>query len=145
MAYFPGELVPGVLEKLFLGKLLSWFPKAVGIIYTLMVVLIGWVLFALETLSGAGGYLQAMAGLNGNVLDREALYLGRQYVVLFLISLAASTPLPHTLERVLERSRTGMGIALYRFGEKLIPAALLVMSIAGIVEASYNPFLYFRF
>ncbi len=134
-----------VLEKLFLGKLLSWFPKAVGIIYTLMVVLIGWVLFALETLSGAGGYLQAMAGLNGNVLDREALYLGRQYVVLFLISLAASTPLPHTLERVLERSRTGMGIALYRFGEKLIPAALLVMSIAGIVEASYNPFLYFRF
>lgn len=134
-----------VLEKLFLGKLLSWFPKAVGIVYTLMVVLIGWVLFALETLSGAGGYLQAMAGLTGNMLDREALYLGRQYVVLFLISLAASTPLPHMLERALERSRTGMGIALYRFGEKLIPAALLVMSIAGIVEASYNPFLYFRF
>ena len=37
-----------VLEKLFLGKILSWLPKAVGIVYTMLVVLVGWVLFALE-------------------------------------------------------------------------------------------------
>ena len=36
-------------------------------------------------------------------------------------------------------------MALYRFGEKFIPAAMLLLSIAGIVDASYNPFLYFRF
>ena len=36
-------------------------------------------------------------------------------------------------------------MALYRVGEKVIPAALLVLSVAYIVDASYNPFLYFRF
>ena len=134
-----------VLEKMFLGKLLSWLPKVVGIVYTLDVVLIGWVLFAVETPSGIGDDLRAMAGATGNVLDRQALYLGRQYMVLFLVSLVGSTPFPHKLAQALKKSRTGMGIALYRFGEKLIPAALLLVSIAGIVEASYNPILYFRF
>lgn len=134
-----------MLEKLFLGRLLAWLPKAVGIVYTLLVVLVGWVLFAIETLSGIAGYLGAMAGATGVVLDRQALYLGRQFFVLFLFSLVASVPFPHMFSRALEKSKTGLGIALYRFGEKLIPAALLLVSIAGIVEASYNPFLYFRF
>jgi alginate O-acetyltransferase complex protein AlgI len=114
-------------------------------VYTLLVVLVGWVLFAIETLSGIAGYLGAMAGATGVVLDRQALYLGRQFFVLFLFSLVASVPFPHMFSRALEKSKTGIGIALYRFGEKLIPAALLLVSIAGIVEASYNPFLYFRF
>ena len=32
-----------------------------------------------------------------------------------------------------------------RLFEKIIPALLLLASIAYIVDASYNPFLYFRF
>ena len=134
-----------VLEKLFMGKVLAWLPKGVGIVYTLLIMLVGWVMFGMETISGIGGYLRAMAGMTGNFLDRQALYLARQFGVLFLLSLAASVPLAHMLASKLEKSRTGLGIALYRFGEKLIPAALLLVSIAGIVEASYNPFLYFRF
>ncbi len=133
-----------VLEKLFLGKLLSWLPRAVGIVYTLLIVLIGWVLFALETPQGLFQYLGVMMGA-GELVDRQALYLGSQYVVLLCISVFASTPISHMFVKALERSRTGIGIAFYRFGEKLIPAALLLLSIAGIVEASYNPFLYFRF
>ena len=75
----------------------------------------------------------------------RSLYLGRQNVILLLIGLAAATPLPRMAAERLGSSRTGAGIALRRFGEKMIPAALLLLSIAGIVEASYNPFLYFRF
>ena len=40
---------------------------------------------------------------------------------------------------------TGPAMALYRLGEKVIPAVLLLLSVAYIVDASYNPFLYFRF
>jgi len=134
-----------ILEKLFLGKVLSWLPKAVGIAYTLLAVLIGWVLFALETPEGIWLYLRAMAGVAGTLADRQGLYLGRQYVVLFVIAAIASVPAAHMLAQKLEKHRTGAGIAVYHFGEKLIPAALLLLSIAGIVEASYNPFLYFRF
>ena len=45
----------------------------------------------------------------------------------------------------LENSKKGPAIAVYRLGEKVIPAVLLILSIAYVVEASYNPFLYFRF
>ena len=49
------------------------------------------------------------------------------------------------LAQRLEHARTGAGLALYRVCEKVIPATFLILSIAGIVDASYNPFLYFRF
>lgn len=134
-----------MLEKLFLGKALAWLPRAVGLLYTICVALGGWVLFALETPGQILGYFKAMAGAGGGITDSAFLYLARQYGVLFFVALISSTPLLHFLAGKVENSRTGAGIALWRFGEKVIPAALLLLSIAGIVEASYNPFLYFRF
>lgn len=134
-----------VLEKAFLGKVLSWLPKGVGIIYTAFVVLAGWVLFALETPAGILNYFRAMFGMTGAVMDREGLYLGREYLMLFAIAVLASLPLFGRLAGRLRKARTGISIALYSLGEKVLPAALLLLAIAGIVEATYNPFLYFRF
>lgn len=134
-----------VLEKLFLGKFLSWLPRGVGIVYTLLVVFVGWVLFALEAPGRIWGYLAVMMGLGRNLADNEAFYLCGQYAVLFTTALAASTPLAALMVQRLGRRRTGWSVALCHFGEKMIPAALLILAIAGIVDATYNPFLYFRF
>ncbi len=133
-----------MLEKAFLGKVLSWLPRPVGMLYTACVVAFGWVLFSLEKPLEIVSYLKAMAGVGG-LVDGRALYLGRQYLVLFLLSAVCATPFPRRIAAALEKSRTGAGIALYRLGEKVLPAGILLLSIAGIVEASYNPFLYFRF
>ena len=133
-----------VLEKLFLGKVLAWFPKVVGVLYTCVTVLIGWVMFALTTPAEIFGYLRAMAG-TGGFLDANAFYLGKENLVLLLIAAVASTPLAKQLANRLEKSKTGLCMAVFRLGEKVIPAALLFLCIAGIVEDSYNPFLYFRF
>ena len=133
-----------VLEKIFLGKVLTWFPRVVGILYTCVIVLVGWTLFALTSPAEISGYLRAMVGAGGFV-DGNALYLGRQYLVLLLIGVVASTPLPAMAAKRLEKTDTGLGVALYRLGEKVVPAVLLFLAIAGIVEDSYNPFLYFRF
>ncbi|MCH5340802.1 MAG: MBOAT family protein [Acetatifactor sp.] len=133
-----------VLEKMFLGRVLSWFPRVVGILYTCAAVLIGWVLFELATLGDILSYLRAMVGTSG-FLDANAFYLGREYLVLLVIGAVASTPIPKKLAIRLERSKTGLCMAIFRLGEKIIPAALLLLCIAGIVDDSYNPFLYFRF
>ena len=132
------------LEKLFLGKLLAALPRMIGILYNSVVVLLGWVLFALETPGQIFGYLRALFGFGG-LLDSQALYLGREYLVLLLIAVAASTPLGARLSGYLEGSRGGGRQALYRVGEKVILVGFLLLSVAGIVDASYNPFLYFRF
>ena len=132
------------LEKLFFGRVLAALPRAVGILYNSFLVLMGWVLFALEKPEHILGYLRAMFGGNG-LADSRALFLGREYMVPMLIAVVAATPLFAALAKRLETSRWGVGAALYRLGEKVIPVAFLILSVACIVDASYNPFLYFRF
>lgn len=135
-----------ILEKMFLGKILSGSPKTFGRIYTCVAVLVGWVLFAVETPAGIMGYLRAMFGLNGvGLWDRQALFIVSENLLLFAIAVLAALPLTRLAVKKLELKRTGAAIALYRFGEKVIPVILLFLSIAYVVEASYNPFLYFRF
>lgn len=134
-----------MMEKLFLGKVLASLPKGIGILYNGLAVLLGWVLFSLDTPVRIAGYLAAMFGFGGGTVDSLGLYLFGEYWVLFAIAVAASTPLPGMIARRLEKAETGWGIAIYRLGEKVIPALLLLLSVAVIVDGTFNPFLYFRF
>ena len=68
-----------------------------------------------------------------------------KYLIRFANALIASTPLPGRIIGRLEKSEPGWGIALYRLGEKVVPAVLLLLCTAVIVDATFNPFLYFRF
>ncbi len=135
-----------ILEKLGLKKLFEFLPKGIGRVYTFVLVLISWVFFSIESTEGITSYLQAMFGLNGTgIYNREAIFLGMENGVLFIIAIIAATPLGSRLAGTLSKSATGHGIAIYRVFEKLIPAVLLIASIAYVVDATYNPFLYFRF
>ncbi len=133
-----------ILEKLGLRKLIFVLPGAVGRIYTAFVVLIGWVLFAMET--GSVEYIKAMFGLQDTVLyNREAIFIGLQNLILFMIAILATTPLVNTMAQKMSKSTHGCAIAVYRVLEKLLPALLLLASIAYMVAAPDNSFLYFRF
>lgn len=135
-----------ILEKLFLKKLFAHLPRMAGILYTMVVVLVGWVFFELDSLQTVSGYLQAMWGLNNHLLwDQATLFLGRENLVLLVIAVIAATPLISRIMHQLEESRMGYGIALHEVSGKLFLPLLLFLCIAYIVEASYNPFLYFRF
>ena len=121
-------------------------PKAAGRLYTLFIVLISWVFFSVEGAGKIVDYLKAMFGLqSGGLYTREAIFMGLENVVLFAIAVIAATPFAKNLCNRLAQSKTGHSIAIYRVLEKLIPAILLLASIAYIVDATYNPFLYFRF
>lgn len=135
-----------ILEKIGLGALLEYLPRIFGWIYMALAVLCGWVLFAVEDIGSAAAYMGAMFGVNGaGWYDGNALFLVREYGVFLIAAAVLSTPVCSMLSRSLERSQSGPAIALRRILEKVIPALLLLMSIAYIVDASYNPFLYFRF
>lgn len=135
-----------ILEKIGLKTLLNYLPKSVRLIYTGLVVVIGWVFFSIENMQNVGLYLKAMFGLSSaGWLDGTALYLGKENLILFIIATIAATPLLKNIAVRLEKSKAGYGIAANRLLEKVIPAVLLIISIAYIVDASYNPFLYFRF
>lgn len=135
-----------IMEKIFLGRFLSRLPGIIGHMYCLLVVLVSWVLFELESVDAIGSYLGAMFGMNNGILwDSRALYLGRQNLILLMVAVIAAMPLATGIVKKMRESKTGYAMAVYSLGEKVIPALLLLLSTAYVVEASYNPFLYFRF
>lgn len=122
------------LEKLFLGKLFTYLPKIFGWIYTFVVVMAGWVLFATETLEEGVTYFSALIGVNGAGLwDRYSLYLCSEYAIWFLIGGVACLPLVGNAAKKLAQVQTGPAIMVYRIGEKIIPAILLFLSIAYMI------------
>ena len=128
-----------VLEKMVWGKALARLPAALQHIYTLFLVMVGWTLFAVEDLGELVLYLKAMFGLNGAGLSSTAaLYDLTAYLPTLVILALASTPLAVTLWRKLPK----------KAAQVVFPILLLLgllLSTAYLVDATYNPFLYFRF
>ena len=127
-----------IIEKLFLLKGLKHVP-VLATVYTLLVAVCGWVLFDLPSLSAAGAYYGAMFGFAGGGAAAAAdfFYL-REYALVFLICILACTPLGKTLyEKLSGKAKAWL--------TPVMIAAVLVLSTAYLVDATYNPFLYFRF
>ena len=112
----------------------------------MFLVIIGWVFFSIESGSHALNYLKVMLGMGeAGWIQSISLFDGMENMVLFMIALIGSTPIFAWLGKRLAASTNGYGIALYRILDKVILGILLIASIAYIVDATYNPFLYFRF
>ena len=128
-----------VLEKMVWGKALAKLPALLQHVYTLFLVVVGWALFAVEDLGELGLYLKAMFGLNGaGLADNAALYDLASYLPMLVILALASTPLAAKLWRKLPN----------KAAQAVLPVLLLLgllLSTAYLVDATYNPFLYFRF
>lgn len=127
-----------MLEKDVLAKLLNKLPKAVGTVYTLFFVLIGWVLFASDSLTESIGYLKVMFGLSGaGAVSPMFFYDVLSNMVLLVIAAAASLPFGAKIgRRYVQKSPAAAVIPV---------AVVLILCTAYLVDAGYNPFLYFRF
>jgi alginate O-acetyltransferase complex protein AlgI len=60
-----------IIEKAFLLKLIYRLPRVFGHIYTLLTVIIGWVLFSVEDLPLTLAYLSSMFGGGSGLLSPE--------------------------------------------------------------------------
>ncbi len=132
-----------VLEKLGLRSVLERIPL-IGNIYTLLVVLFGWILFRNTDLTLGMAVLKGLFGANGNPASSfAAKLLLKNNIGILLFSALASTPLPKILAARLEKM---CGKKLWRVvGYGLVPIMLLLLSTMGLVGNSYNPFIYFQF
>ena len=129
-----------LLEKFLLAKAFKKAPAA-GRIFTLFAVLFGWVLFACEDMTMLRGYLGAMFGANGAGGGTFMYYLTSNAILLVILA-AASTSLPAKLARgISEKTAVGVRSAV----EILWFAAVFALSVAYLVDSTYNPFIYFRF
>lgn len=131
-----------IIEKYILSPVLDKLPSVVRHIYSIVLVVIGWVLFFSPSLGGAARYLGMMLGAGAHgVADRESLYLLTTNLVLWIILIIGSTPLTDVrYQHMLRRKKWNTTLL-----NGIVYAVLFILCIAYLVTETYNPFLYFRF
>ena len=127
-----------MLEKEFYGKYLEKCTSFVRVAYSLFLVIIGWVFFARNTISDAFSYLGAMFGIGASgFVDASALYAFSSYFLIFAIGIIAMLP----VGKKLLKSKFDKNPYL-----AVIPCVIIfIVCIMYLSDATYNPFLYFRF
>lgn len=120
-----------VVEKAFLKKYLDKYVIG-SRIYFIFFILIGWAIFAIDDMGALSHYLQVMFRWTGG---SEWRYYLSNYGVLIGLSILLATPLISRIKVKLEKP--------WVFDLALVLS--FVMSIAYLVDSTYNPFLYFRF
>ena len=134
-----------MLEKFLLKPVLKHLPGVLQNVYTMVLVVFGWVLFKCEDLSYCFSYLKAMVGgFHAGWIGRESMYLLRNYGALLVILLFGCTMIPKKIGHRItgkfgETSWIGLVLRIVWYG------GIFLISLAYLVDATYNPFLYFRF
>ncbi len=130
------------LERTSFGTALSKSPRVIGHVYTLMVVMVGWVFFKIENFTMSMEFLLAMAGSHGftNNLYPLQLYLTNEALLATLAGIILSTPLFSQFLKRIQQPSWWTGIT-----QILLISFLLSLSMLKISSGTYNPFLYFRF
>lgn len=131
-----------IIEKYLLSPVLDRLPDVVRHIYSIVLVVIGWVLFFSSSFGQAADYFRVMFGAGAHgFADRESMYLLTSNLILWLILIFGSTPLVHFRYEHMLRSKKWNTTII----NSVVYAALFIVCIAYLVTETYNPFLYFRF
>ena len=127
-----------LLEKFVLQKYLKKIPSWLCTVYTMLVVMIGWVFFSQTDFGALGHYLGTMFGIGASgFIDKTALYYLKTGFILLLISILMCRPAPYQYFKRLVRRRPVAAV--------IINLILFALSIAYMVYNSYTPFLYAKF
>lgn len=131
-----------IIERYLLSPVLDRLPDVVRHIYSIVLVVIGWVLFFSSSFGQAADYIRVMFGAGAHgFADRESMYLLTSNLILWLILIFGSTPLVHFRYEHMLRSKKWNTTII----NSVVYAALFIVCIAYLVTETYNPFLYFRF
>ena len=130
-----------IIERLGWGKVLAKLPAIVSRLYTFILVVIGWVFFEIDGMKPAFNYLKAMFGSNGVLIDTTAKYLIGTSLLIFVICIIASTEI---IKKIYAKLNSMDGNVV-QYAMPVFQLIIMLISTAFLVNATYNPFIYFRF
>jgi len=126
-----------IIEKTVLLKILKKAPAFVGHIYSVVAVMLGWVLFYFEDTGALGEFFVKLftpAGVSG-----DGLVTMLSYLPMLIISIVAATPIA---KNFFIKHNDSKAVRILRISAA---ALLMLLSVAALASQSYNPFIYFRF
>lgn len=133
-----------ILDRLFLKNVLSKIGVAPSVVFTFLIVMLGWVLFKTEDLPQAISYYKSMFLMgNGTAIITTSGQVIFILVVAFLSSFWALVPSfklwldkKITMEVLEEQHLPFVAISTF---------VLISLSLVYVAASGFNPFIYFRF
>ncbi len=137
-----------VLERTVIGKFLDKQKLIFQHIYTLLIITIGWVFFRANTLSHALDFLKNMFGFNGIHTSNLLEYINLKVGLALILGIIFSTPIFELIVNKIKQSKLfskPILLVILNGSYKLALILLFILSSVFISNATYNPFIYFRF
>lgn len=138
-------------------KFIDWLWLPFKYLYTLLIVMIGWVFFRAESFTYALTYLKVMFNLqNPSSINHQFAmsYLNNEVFLALLFGILGSTPICYYISNIYKTVLGKLTINKFfvssldflYFGLKVIfLVTAFLFSIVALASNSYNPFIYFRF
>lgn len=131
-----------LLEKFFLREKLEKLPKPTSHIYTLLVVLIGWVFFMSPNITTAFTTLGKMIGIGATTFaNNQAKFMLKSYFIVFVLAILLSTKVYDRIQIFVYNQYKMKAV----YTTWTIYIILIIVCIAFIVGGTYHSFLYFAF
>lgn len=131
-----------LLEKFFLREKLEKLPKPISHIYTLLVILIGWVFFMSPNITTAFSTLGKMIGIGTTTFaNNQAKFMLKSYFILFVLAILLSTKVYDRIQIFVYNQYKMKAV----YTTWTIYIILIIVCIAFIVGGTYHSFLYFAF
>ena len=135
-------LVWGLLYFVLLTvEKLTGFEKKSGFfghIYTMLFVVLGWVLFRSESIGNALSYMASMFGIGAKLYDGYMITYLSSYKVYIIAGILACFPIQKLFKDKINSK-------VYNCVSTAAIFVLFVLSLSFMVKGAYNPFIYFNF
>lgn len=139
-----------IMERILRNRNIAIFsmPTALKWVYTMLVVVIGWVFFRASDLAAAVAYVRCMFSFFVHRDNLWTVFYFREYIVLLALGSLAAAPLIPGIEMKLKKKAEKICVIYDRNRDwlKLISCMFLMLASVGTLAVStYNPFIYFNF
>lgn len=127
-------------ENMLWGKSLKLMSTPLQHVYTVFIIIIGWVIFRIEDFGLMYEWIGSLIGLNGLGQPGTLSALNvLQYYPWFIIALIGSTPLCARLMTDFDKA------PVLSWLPEIITVSLFSWSMVALAMGEFNPFIYFRF
>lgn len=131
-----------IIERLIRNKM--WYkktPSFIKLFSTMIIIMVGWVLFRASSLKAALEYLAIMVGLIkfNDMTFTYQYFINKKFVFWVIMAIIGSTPIISNVSKRYKNNK------LFQLISMIIISILFIVSMIFIINSTYSPFIYFQF
>jgi len=133
-----------ILDRMFLGKLLDAIGTIPSVLFTFLIVMIGWVFFSLENFSDAINYIKTLFSFD---LKASNVVISKEFVFTLVFAAILSFVGLNRIGKQLQGFiyKEFKYTIFQAFAALMVAIVLYGISASYITATGFNPFIYFRF